>query len=188
MTAKRRPLPGEQSAGPRVPAYTPGPALSDRVPPPTESRLNWQMTLLPLQMLPQPLSRIALWPMTEVRRLFLMPWQWNNDSRPAMGCHGAYAQGGHRSLHGRCELSLNKRGPPHELRSKGYRHTSEPATRHHRTQPLQHRHKRSTAPQGQPCTRTMPKEERRDHEKKKGEVKRRENMQRHEDKPRKNRR
>ena len=40
--------------------HAPGPALSNRVPPPTESRLDcWQMTLLSLQMLPQPLSRIA---------------------------------------------------------------------------------------------------------------------------------
>ena len=51
--------------------HAPGPALYNRVPPPTESRLNcWQMTLLPMRMLPQPSSRIA-WPTNEVRRMFL---------------------------------------------------------------------------------------------------------------------
>ena len=49
-----------------------------------------------------------------------MPWQWNNDSRPAMGCHGAYAQGGRRSLDGRCKLSLNKNGARPTNHSKGY--------------------------------------------------------------------
>ena len=80
--------------------HAPGPALYNRVPPPTESRLNcWQMTLPPLQMLPaQPFPRGA-GSMTEVRRLILyamtMEWQWNNDSRPDM----LHAQGGRRGLH-----------------------------------------------------------------------------------------
>ena len=40
--------------------------------------------------------------------------------------------------------------------SKGYcSHVAEPGKTHHRKQPLQHRHKRSRAPQGQSCTRTM---------------------------------
>ena len=54
-----------------MPAHTPGPVLADKLTPPTESRLNrWQMTLLPVQMLPQPPSRRAR-PMTVVRRVFL---------------------------------------------------------------------------------------------------------------------
>ncbi len=69
-TIARRTVGWEIGTG--VPTHTaPRPALSSRVPPPTESRLNcWQMTLPPLQMLPQPFPRRA-WPMTEVRRLFL---------------------------------------------------------------------------------------------------------------------
>jgi len=70
-TAEGRPSPGEQSLGTGVPTHTPGPPLSNRVPPPTETRLNCsQMTLPPLQMLPQPSPRKA-WPMTAVRRWFL---------------------------------------------------------------------------------------------------------------------
>ena len=59
-TAEGRPSPGEQSLGTGVPTHTPGPPLSNRVPPPTETRLNCsQMTLPPLQMLPQPFPRGA---------------------------------------------------------------------------------------------------------------------------------
>ena len=46
-TAEGRSPPAEQSVGREVPTNTPGPALSNRVPPPTESRQNcWQMTQL----------------------------------------------------------------------------------------------------------------------------------------------
>ena len=161
-TAEERPLPVEESVGTGVPAHTPGPALSNRLLnrlfPPTESRQNcWQITLPPLQMLPHPSSRGAV-SMTKLMRLLLyamtVQWQWNKDSRPSV----PHVLGGPTSLRGRCKLSLNQNmNWARPTNSKGHRRRSaDPGKRHHPKQPLQHRHKRSRAAQGQPCTRTMP--------------------------------
>ena len=69
--------------------------------------------------------------------------------------------GGPTSFQGRCKFSLEKHKPgmPHELKrtmqtlSGAREKTSSETTT---TLALQHRHKRSRAAQGQPCTRTMP--------------------------------
>ena len=93
--------------------HTPaGPALSNRMFPPTESRQNgWQMTLPPLQMLPQPSPRGAV-SMTE--EMQLLPYAMTIT---ICNCSGSCAWGVEASL-GDCNSagSLNNRGPPHELR------------------------------------------------------------------------
>ena len=74
-SAEGRSPPVEQSVGTGVPTHIPGPALSNTqqgVPPYQEQTQTdcWQMTLLHLQMLPQPPPRRA-WPMNVERRCFL---------------------------------------------------------------------------------------------------------------------
>ena len=92
----------EQSVGIGVPTHTPGPQRSPTgcSPLPRADRdccLCWQLTLLPLQMLPQPFPRRA-WPMTVVRRWFLYAPAVEPEiqkSRPGLGRRMAnHAQGG----------------------------------------------------------------------------------------------
>ena len=99
--------------------HTPaGPALSNRMFPPTESRQNgWQMTLPPLQMLPQPSPRGAV-SMTEELLLLLYNTYTMTVYGSGKGNSGAGGVEASMTM-GDCNFagSLNNRGPPqHGLR------------------------------------------------------------------------
>ena len=98
-------------------------------PPPTVSRLKcWQMTCPSADATTTLLTNRTANDRGEAV-VPLCPWQWNKSSRPGLGRHGAYAQGGRWSLEPPWELQTlpkQNRGPPHEP-FKGYRHSSQPA-------------------------------------------------------------